>query len=170
MPALDDRSLGWLRYLHRKATTPDNWDRDGRPHPDRYRPIVPAGWWGEYDVSGWTANGIEPYGMQPDPVAADGMLFYKGFFNLLMSLHRYVSGSTKWDQPFEMIRDEANTFEWTHSGADLYYDPVADEHVGTGWSMQTPGRETVPLTGENNRVNVQLTTDNRTVIVRRSVG
>jgi hypothetical protein len=32
-PALDDRSLGWLGYLHRKATTPDNWDRDGQPHP-----------------------------------------------------------------------------------------------------------------------------------------
>ena len=33
MPALDDRSLGWLRYLHRKSTTPDNWDKDGQPHP-----------------------------------------------------------------------------------------------------------------------------------------
>ena len=32
-PALSDRSAGWLRYLHRKATTPDNWDRDGHPHP-----------------------------------------------------------------------------------------------------------------------------------------
>ena len=30
--ALSDRDLGWLRYLHRKATTPDSWDRDGRPH------------------------------------------------------------------------------------------------------------------------------------------
>ena len=29
---LDERSLGWLRYLYRKAKTPDNWDRDGRPH------------------------------------------------------------------------------------------------------------------------------------------
>ena len=30
--ALSDRDLGWLRYLHRKATTPDSWDRDGQPH------------------------------------------------------------------------------------------------------------------------------------------
>jgi hypothetical protein len=29
---LSDRDLGWLRYLHRKATTPDSWDRDGHPH------------------------------------------------------------------------------------------------------------------------------------------
>jgi len=29
---LSDRDVGWLRYLHRKATTPDSWDRDSRPH------------------------------------------------------------------------------------------------------------------------------------------
>ena len=189
VPALDDRSLGWLRYLYRKATTPDNWEKDGRPHPhwdettgepmtswhrfdlidssyalalmsdltpawrelygrildelvarhtswwsasdwltqfgnDPDRSDYPgslssadsADHWGDYDVPGWTANGIEPYGVQPDPIAADGMLFYKGFFTLLMSLHRYVSGDDKWDRPFEMIRDGDNTFTWTHSG------------------------------------------------------
>ena len=31
-PRLDDRSVGWLRYLFRKATTPDSWDREGEPH------------------------------------------------------------------------------------------------------------------------------------------
>ena len=67
-------------------------------------------------MPGWTANGIDPYGVQPDPIAADGMLFYKGFFTLLMSLHRYVSGDSKWDEPFEMIRDGDNTFSWSHSG------------------------------------------------------
>ncbi len=187
-PALDDRSLGWLRYLHRKATTPDNWDRDGQPHPhwdnttgppmfswhrfdlvdssyavalmcdrtpawrevyseildelitrhtswwaaedwmtqfgpdpdranypDTWRGLIPPKLWGDYDVPGWTANGIEPHGVQMDPVAADGMLFFKGFFCLLMGLHRYVSGDTKWDEPFEMIRDGEHTFTWTHS-------------------------------------------------------
>ena len=187
-PALDDRSLGWLRYLHRKATTPDNWDRDGQPHPhwdkttgppmfswhrfdlvdssyavalmcdrtpawrevyseildelitrhtswwaaedwmtqfgpdpdrsnypDNWRGLIPPKLWGDYDVPGWTANGIEPHGVQMDPVAADGMLFFKGFFCLLMGLHRYVSGDTKWDEPFEMIRDGEHTFTWTHS-------------------------------------------------------
>jgi hypothetical protein len=33
MATLDDRPLGWLRYLYRKTTTPDNWERGGRPHP-----------------------------------------------------------------------------------------------------------------------------------------
>ena len=186
--ALDQRSVGWLRYLYRKATTPDNWDRDGRPHPhwdnitgapltswhrfdlvdssyavalmsDRtpawrevyseildqlvarhtswwaaedwltqfgpdpnrasypkaWRSLVPPDLWGDYDVPGWTANGIEPYGVQMDPVAADGMLFFKGFFTLLIGLHRYVSGDAKWNIGFEMIRDGEHTFTWTHS-------------------------------------------------------
>ena len=29
---LTERNLGWLRYLHRKATTPDSWDRQDHPH------------------------------------------------------------------------------------------------------------------------------------------
>jgi len=186
--ALDDRSLGWLRYLHRKATTADNWDREGRPHPhwdnitgapmlswhrfdlidssyaaalmadrtpawrevyseildqlvtrhtswwaasdwltqfgsdpdranypEAWRSIIPANAWGKYDVPGWTANGIEPYGVQMDPIAADGMLFFKGFFGLLLGLHRYVSNDEQWNQPFEMIRDGEHTFTWTYS-------------------------------------------------------
>ncbi len=188
MQSLDDRSIGWLRYLFRKATTHDNWDKDGSPHghwdnktgepmlswhrfdlidssyavalmsdktpawrevysrildelvyrhtswwsasdwltqfgddpsrdryPDRYRPLIPDSLWGRYNVPGWTANGIEPYGSQPDPIGADGNLFYKGFFTLLLGLHRYVSGDAKWDKPFEMIRDGKFSFSWSHS-------------------------------------------------------
>jgi hypothetical protein len=184
---LDDRSLGWLRYLHRKATTPDDWSQAGHPHPhwdnytgppmlswhrfdlidssyavalmaditpawrevysrildelvarhttwwaasdwmtqfgddpdrgsypDEYRGLIPAALWGNYNVPGWTANGIEPYGVQMDPIAADGMLFFKGFFTLLLALHRYVSGDDKWDRPFTMIPEHG--FTWTHSG------------------------------------------------------
>ena len=33
LPKLGERCLGWLRYLHRKATTPDDWNKEGRPHP-----------------------------------------------------------------------------------------------------------------------------------------
>ena len=49
-PATSDRSRGWLRYLYRKATTPDNWDKDGRPArprpqgPMAAREVVHAGW------------------------------------------------------------------------------------------------------------------------------
>ena len=32
-PAAADGSRGWLRYMYRQATTEDNWDKDGEPHP-----------------------------------------------------------------------------------------------------------------------------------------
>ena len=31
---------------------------------------------GNYNRFGWTGNGIEPWGLQPDPVGADGYLFF----------------------------------------------------------------------------------------------
>ncbi len=189
---LSDRSLGWLRYLDRKAHTPDNWDRDGQPHahwddrsdppmaswhrfdlvdssyamglmahrtpawteryvsildqlierhtgwwsaadwltqfgpdpdranyPDVYRALIPAELWGDYDVPGWTANGIEPWGTQLDPVAADGMLFYKGFFLVLLGIRSMIDPNDRWNQPFQMVRDSKRAgdegFTWTHS-------------------------------------------------------
>jgi len=50
-----------------------------------------------------------------DPIAADGNLFFKGFFTLLLGIHRYVSGDDKWNRPFEMVRDGEHRFTWTHS-------------------------------------------------------
>ena len=50
-PELDARAQGWLRYLHRKSTTPDDWDRTGRPHPhwdDRSDP--PMLCWHRFDL------------------------------------------------------------------------------------------------------------------------
>jgi hypothetical protein len=189
-PMLSERSRGWLKYLHRKVNTPDDWDRGGHPSPmwddkssppmlsfarfdlidssyavalmadttpawreaygsildkllQRYgtywgaidwltqighdprrgnypddwnRRYIPADRQGHYDVPGWTANGIEPWGLQMDPVGADGNLFYKGFFNLLLGLYRYVSGDDKWSRPFTIIGDGPNTFTYTHGG------------------------------------------------------
>jgi len=192
MRELSDRSLGWLRYLHRKAHTPDDWSRDGQPnphwddrsdppmaswhrfdlvdssyamglmahrtpawtepyvaildqlidrhtgwwsaadwltqfgddpdrssYPDVYRKLIPPQLWGRYDVPGWTANGTEPWGVQIDPVAADGMLFYKGFFLVLLGIRSMIDNAPnaddRWNRPFDMIRDRDNTFTWTHS-------------------------------------------------------
>ena len=184
---LSERSLGWLRYLYRKARTPDDWSREGQPHPhwddrtqepmrswhrfdlvessyalglmarttpawrevyvdildelierhtcwwsaadwltqfgadpdrgnypDIYRLFIPPQLWGDYDVPGWTANGIEPWDLNMDPVAADGMLFYKGFFLVLLGMRSMVQNDGRWDQPFEMIKDGEHTFTWTH--------------------------------------------------------
>ena len=69
-------------------------------------------------MPGWTANGIEPYGRQMDPIAADGMLFYQGFFLVLLGIRSMIdnrAGSPdRWNEPFDLIRDGDHTFTWTH--------------------------------------------------------
>ena len=50
-----------------------------------------------------------------DPVGADGNLFYKGWFLVVLGLHLYVTGDEKWNRPFDITRDGDNTFTWTHS-------------------------------------------------------
>jgi hypothetical protein len=200
--SLSDRDLGWLRYLYRKATTPDSWDRDGHPHehwdtlsdppmlcwyrfdlidstyavammadrtpawrevygrildelifrhtgwwaaedwltqighdpkraeyPDLYRLLIPEHLWGNYDVPGWTANGIEPWGLQMDPIGATGNLFFKGFFLVMLGLHLRTTGDERWNQPFAMIRDGENTFTWFHS--------AIAQHLHNQW-MEAP--------------------------------
>ena len=48
---LSARSLGWLRYLDRKAHTPDNWNRDGRPHAHwDNRSDPPMASWHRFDL------------------------------------------------------------------------------------------------------------------------
>lgn len=184
-PFLNRRTLGWLRFLYEKATTPDDWSSIGVPHPwwDRYSaPVVlsygrfdlsystyalllmadqtpawrevytkiadrlaqryPTYWgaidWltqigddpkrgnypppvmnqiperlrGRYNRYGWTANGVDPWGLQPDPIAADGYLFYRGWFGLVLAVHKYISGDDKWARPFKVTGYHDETFEW----------------------------------------------------------
>ena len=186
---LNEHTRGWLRHLWRKATTEDDWSREGNPHPwwdqyslepmgsfprfdlsessyalllmgrrtpawreiyprildelvrrhtthwaavdwltklgpdpdranypARYKRLMPRDLWGQYDVPGWTANGVEPWGLQPDPIGSDGNLFFRGFFTLLLGIHRSVSGENTWEEPFQMTGLDDRTFPWTHSG------------------------------------------------------
>jgi hypothetical protein len=204
VPALSARSQGWLRYIFRKATTADNWGRDGAPHPhwdnkseapmlswhrfdlidscyavalmadhtpawrevygrilgelvtrhtgwwsasdwltqfghdpdranypDEYRLLIPPNLWGDYDSPGWTANGVAPWGLQMDPIGADGNLFYKGWFLVMLGLFQRTTGDTRWEYPFEMIRDGDHTFTWTHHG-------IAD-HLAAQWAGRPDG-------------------------------
>jgi hypothetical protein len=204
LPPLSDRNLGWLRYLHRKAMTPDSWEREGHPHehwdnrsdapmlcyhrfdlidstyavalmadrtpawrevyeqildelifrhtgwwaaedwltqigddpqradyPDAYRMLIPASQWGNYNVPGWTANGIEPWGLQWDPIGADGNLFFKGFFLVMLGLHRRVTGNARWEAPFDIVRDGDHTYTWWHTKIAA--------HLATQWRAHPEG-------------------------------
>ena len=204
-PHLNKRALGWLRFLHRKATTPDDWSEDGTPHEwwDRYsteptlnfarfdlsessyaiglmvdktpawrevyadvlkglasrhltfwaaydwltqfgedprRKDYPEMWKflfipehliGEYDTPGWVANGIEPWGLQPDPIGADGNLFFKGWLNLVQSLHAYTTGKDEWGDSFEVAGVDRARFEWNHH--------KLVEHLGKQWQANPMG-------------------------------
>ncbi|MGH9024210.1 MAG: hypothetical protein ACRDV9_14115 [Acidimicrobiia bacterium] len=203
-PRLSERGQGWLRYLHRKATVADRWDRHGRPsdmwddrsgapmtswhrfdlidssyavavaaevtpawrelygtildclleryasywaaidwleqigpdprrdrYPAEWLPLIPRAHLGNYDVPGWTANGVEPWGLEMDPVAAQGNLFYTGFFDLLLGLHLSVTGDRKWNRPFEIVRDGEQAYSYTHG--------TLNQLLATQWERRPEG-------------------------------
>ena len=82
-------------------------------------------------MPGWTANGIEPWGLQMDPIGATGNLFFKGFFLVMLGLHLRTTGDDRWNQPFDMVRDGENTFTWFHS--------AIAEHLHRQWTEAPHG-------------------------------
>jgi hypothetical protein len=106
-------------------------DPDRGNYPKGYRALMPKDLWGDYDAPGWTANGVEPWGLQPDPIGSDGNLFFRGFFTLLLGIHRAVSGETTWERPFDMTGLEDRTFPWTHLKIATY--------LSDGWAANPEG-------------------------------
>ena len=88
------------------------------PKRENYPPAVmnriPEHLRGSYNRIGWTANGIEPWGLQPDPIGADGYLFFRAWFNLVLSIYKYVSGNDKYDRPFTVTGYGDREFKWDH--------------------------------------------------------
>jgi len=99
-------AIDWLTFI--------GHDPNQDQYPPEWLPFLPPHLQGRYDPPGWTANRVAPWGLQPDPIGADGNLFFRGFFTLLLSVYRYVSGEDKWEQPFKMTGYRDQTFEWTH--------------------------------------------------------
>lgn len=105
------------------------------PHQDQYPPewlvFMPEHMRGRYDPPGWTANGVEPWGLQPDPIGADGNLFFRGFFNLLLGTYSYVSGDDKWEKPFQVTGYNDRLFQWTqHSITEFLEDQWSERPQG----------------------------------------
>lgn len=116
------RIMDELAARHTSYWAAIDWNTFIGPSPDRanYGPQNAPGYqaWpervrGNYDSPGWTANGVEPWGLQPDPIGADGNLFFRGWLNLLLSIYKYVSGDDKWERPWEIAGYENQQFEWT---------------------------------------------------------
>ncbi len=83
-------------------------------YPPQLMATLPPDLRGNYNRFGWTANGTEPWGLQKDPIGADGYLFFRGWFHLLLATHKYVSGSDKWASPFKVTGYGDEEFEWDH--------------------------------------------------------
>ena len=73
---------------------------------------IPEALRGKYNRFGWTANGVQPWGLQPDPIGADGYLFFRAWFLLLLATHKYISGDDKWARPFKVTGYHDETFDW----------------------------------------------------------
>jgi len=116
------RIMDELASRHTAYWAAIDWNTFIGPSPDRQNytatnatgyPLWPERVRGNYDAPGWTANGVEPWGLQPDPIGADGNLFFRGWLNLLLSIYKYVSGDDKWERPWEIAGYENEKFEWT---------------------------------------------------------
>jgi hypothetical protein len=71
--------------------------------------------WGDYDCAGWVANGVGPNGVEDDPIAAEAMLFFKGWLSLALGIRAKVGGKDKWDKPWQMANVGDKSSTWTHS-------------------------------------------------------
>jgi hypothetical protein len=83
-------------------------------YPPSIMATLPPNLRGNYNRFGWTANGVEPWGLQRDPIGADGYLFFRGWFHLMLATYKYVSGDDKWAKPFKVTGYADDEFEWDH--------------------------------------------------------
>ena len=81
-------------------------------YPPEVMSAIPERLQGNYNRIGWTANGVEPWGLQADPVGAEGNLFFRGWFNQVLSIYRYISGDDKYERPFKVTGYGDQEFEW----------------------------------------------------------
>ena len=89
-------------------------------YPDHVMQAIPERLRGNYNRIGWTANGIEPWGLSPDPIGSEGNLFFRGWFNLVLGIYRYISGDDKYERPFDVTGYGDQVFEWDqHRIAEL---------------------------------------------------
>ena len=89
-------------------------------YPDHVMQSIPERLRGNYNRIGWTANGIEPWGLSPDPIGSEGNLFFRGWFNLVLGIYRYISGDDKYERPFDVTGYGDQVFEWDqHRIAEL---------------------------------------------------
>ena len=100
-------------------------------YPDRVMQAIPERLRGRYNRIGWTANGVEPWGLSPDPIGSDGNLFFRGWFNLVLGIYKYISNDDTYERPFNVTGYRDETFQWDqHRIAALLEQQYRDHPEG----------------------------------------
>ena len=100
-------------------------------YPDRVMAGIPERLRGNYNRIGWTANGIEPWGLSSDPIGSDGNLFFRGWFNLVLGIYKYISGDDKYERSFDVTGYGDQVFQWDqHRIAELLKRQYRDHPEG----------------------------------------
>eukprot|EP00912_Choanoflagellata_sp_UC4_P002107 UC4_evm4s1341 len=117
-----------------------DWNTQFGEDPDKYK--YPEGWkgtsipaevFGNYNTPGWVGNGLPGSGgsIEPDPLRADAMLFFKGWMTLLMSISERISGSGRWKKNWFMSGVNDSKHLWN-------LDSLAN-HLNSLWSSRECG-------------------------------
>ena len=81
-------------------------------YPEQVMAAIPERLRGRYNRIGWTGNGVDPWGLSRDPIGSEGNLFFRGWFNLVLGVYRYVSGDDKYERPFDVTGYGDEVFQW----------------------------------------------------------
>jgi hypothetical protein len=117
MPMLDgicDRLRqyhGFNEWVEQEGPDPNRAD-----YPEAWRGLlIPLEVWGSYDCPGWAANGRQAAGFELNPIEAQGAIYYKGFFNLVLGLRALLAPERSPTQPIDIVHDDERRFRYSHS-------------------------------------------------------
>lgn len=100
---------GFNEWVEQAGPDPD---RDGYPRAWRGT-LIPESLWGAYDTPGWAGNGSQGNGFEPNPVEAQGAIYFKGFFNYVLGLRSRIE-PTDAARPIDIVYDDTWSFRYSH--------------------------------------------------------
>lgn len=104
------RYHGFNEWVEQAGADPRRGD-----YPDGWRgTLIPESMWGRYDSPGWAGNGSQALGFQPNPIEAQGGIYYKGFLNYVLGLRTLVDPERPGDEAIEIVYDDERTYRYSH--------------------------------------------------------
>lgn len=104
------RYHGFNEWVEQQGPDPKHDD-----YPKAWRgTLIPESLWGSYDTPGWASNGIQGKGFEPNPVEAQGAIYFKGFFNYVLGLRALIE-PTDGTRPINIVYDDTWSFQYSHN-------------------------------------------------------